>query len=444
MASPNLTLVVEPSLSGAVVYGPLASGTAFGEHAAQLSIRAHITNNNEAEGVVVNTIALSFVPPPLVDPVAISVNVSIDAGESKWWYFVTADNVILPEPPPPMLTVSAWCNGFSDPATVMLPLDPHTNPVTGGAYLFPARAEDLRDGELWQGRSAVHSPAGGGVQLFGYDMGVVAYDAQKDSWTDLLQGGSSGKNDDHRVWGKPIYAMADGTVVTWANDNPTNPSPPADLSPPGPVEGNHFYIQHGPELMLYAHFQPGSLNNDLLSNGAPVKAGDFLGLAGNSGNASGPHLHIHAIKGTLAWEGPPQPITFRNSSVIDRSALSPPGSAGPWVTLKGQCLPAMTSLVWPNAIVPLAWRLDLSSYRTIDPLALILSGEVYVRLTLPDPPPIEIIRAYARGLARSGSAIEQRRALNRARVLLAYARTVEQELGMVGVEKAADAEISHD
>ncbi len=62
-----------------------------------------------------------------------------------------------------------------------------------------------------------------------------------------------------------------------------------------------------------------------------------------------------------------------------------------------------------------------NSSRTIDPLALILSGEVYVRLTLPDPPPIEIIRAYARGLARSGSAIEQRR-----------------------VEKAADAEISHD
>jgi murein DD-endopeptidase MepM/ murein hydrolase activator NlpD len=445
MSAPNLTINVEPSLSGAVAYGPLAAGTASGEQAAQLSIRLWI-KNNEAAAVVVNTIALSFIPPPLVDPVAIPVNIGIGLNETKGWNFATANNVILPEPPPPLFTLSAWCNGFSDPATLALPLDPHVNPVTGGAYLFPARADDLRDGEFWQGRSAVHSPAGGGVQLFGYDMGVVAYDAQQDAWADLLPGGSYGKNEDYRVWGKPVYAMADGTVDSWANDKPTNPSPPADLSPPDPVEGNHFYIQHGPELMLYAHFQPGSLNKDLLSKGAPVKAGDFLGLAGNSGNSSGPHLHIHAIKGTSPWQGPPQPITVRESFVIDRSALTPPGPKGPWVKLNGQCLPAVTSLIWPNAVVPLLWRLDLSDYRTIDPLALILSGEIYVKLTLPDPPPIEVLRAHARALARAATPSERRGVLNRARVMQVYVKAVEQALAAeaLPVKKVADAEVPRD
>jgi hypothetical protein len=291
-SAPNLTFTVEPSLSGAVVYGPLAAGTAFGEQAAQLSIRVWI-KNNEAAAVVISTIALSFVPPPLVDPVAISVNLSIGPGETKLWNFATADNIILPEPPPPTFTLSAWCNGFSDPATLAFLLDPHNNPVSGGAYLFPARADDLRDGEFWQGQSAAHSPAGGGVQLFGYDMGVVAYDAQQDGWDNLLPGGSINKNEDYRVWGKRIYAMADGTVHSWEDKKPNNPNPPADLVPPDDlVEGN------------------GSLNKDLMSKGTSVKAGDFLGFAGNSGNSSGPHLHIHATKGTAPWQGPPSRSRF--------------------------------------------------------------------------------------------------------------------------------------
>src|SRR4029077_17736164 len=102
----------------------------------------------------------------------------------------------------------------------------------------------------------------------------------------------------YRIWGKPIHAVADGAVVEFRNDIPTNPSPPADLSPPHPVEGNHFYIQSGDDLVLYAHFQPGSLNSNLMTVGAKVKQGDFLGLAGNSGNSTAPHLHMHVIQAT--------------------------------------------------------------------------------------------------------------------------------------------------
>lgn len=106
----------------------------------------------------------------------------------------------------------------------------------------------------------------------------------------------------------------------------------------------------------------------------------------------------------------------------------------------------MTSLIWPNALLPLHWRLDLSSYRAIDPLALILSGEVYVKLTLPDPPPFEVIRAYARAMARSASAAEKRQALNRARVLRGYVEAIEQELGApaAGLQRDFDTRSPHD
>ncbi len=445
MPAANLDVTVEPFISSAVVYGPLAAGTTHGDETAQLSIRVWI-KNDQGTSVVVNTVALSFVPPPLVDPITISVNLAIATGDTALWNFATANNVILPDPTPPAFTVSVWCNGFSDPVTVTLSLDPYANPFATGGYLFPARTGDLGDGEFWQGQSAAHSPAGAGVQLFGYDLGVVAYDGQ-DTWTDLKPQGSYSTNTDYRVWGKKIYAMADGSVDSWANDRPTNPNPPSDLSPPDPVEGNHFYIQHGPDMVLYAHFQPGSLNKDFLAKGAAVKAGDFLGLAGNSGNSTGPHLHIHATRGTAPWQGPPVPIAFRDAFVIDRSELSPPSPKGPWVKLQARSLPPVTSLIWPDPIMPLAWWLDISEWRTIDPLALLLSGEVYVKLTLPDPPPIEVIRAQARELARTASKAEKRRALNRVRAFRAYAQAVEEALGATetAVKHAiGDKEAPHD
>jgi hypothetical protein len=107
----------------------------------------------------------------------------------------------------------------------------------------------------------------------------------------------------------------------------------------------------------------------------------------------------------------------------------------------------VVSLVWPNAMMPLSWWLDLSEWRAIDPLALLLSGEVYVKLTLPDPPPIEVLRAQARALAKSASAADNRRALARARAFRTYAQAVEEALAAIKTpaKKAmADKQTPHD
>src|SRR5262249_5076953 len=145
----------------------------------------------------------------------------------------------------------------------------------------------------------------------------------------LLPGTDGTHNGDYRIWGKPIYAVADGTVLEGVDGVPTNPTPitswtdqndlNAKLADQGTTywwvvcpnlckfpnggAGNHFYIQQCDEVVLYAHMQPGSLPAKLLTKGAAVKAGDFLGLAGNAGNSTAPHLHIHAIKGTQPEQG---------------------------------------------------------------------------------------------------------------------------------------------
>ena len=67
--------------------------------------------------------------------------------------------------------------------------------------------------------------------------------------------------------------------------------------------------------------------------------------------------------------------------------------------------------------------------RAIDPLALILSPEIYVRLHLPDPPPDPIIAAQVKQLANGLSAQEKQGVLARAKVLGAYAHAFQKALG---------------
>ncbi len=80
--------------------------------------------------------------------------------------------------------------------------------------------------------------------------------------------------------GMPIYAIADGVVVEH-EDNDRNSF------------GNHVLIEHvinGKTVQsLYGHMQLGS---SPLSVGDTVAVGDFVGLVGDTGAATAPHLHL--------------------------------------------------------------------------------------------------------------------------------------------------------
>jgi hypothetical protein len=235
----------------------------------------------------------------------------------------------------------------------------HTPPVAAGAWSWPGYGGELRSGEFWQGRNGAHGAAGDGNQLYALDMGVVGFDGG--SWSGLLPGTDGSQNEHYRVFGVPIRAMADGVVQSFRDGDAANTpggSPCNDANPTHPactwVEGNHFYIQHGDELMLYAHMQSGSLNPELTATptGTPVRKGQFLGLSGNSGNSTGPHLHIHSIQGTTRFGGPLRPMPFRGIHVVDTGVATPPSPTTPWSFVNGQGLPQNAANIWPSSTHP--------------------------------------------------------------------------------------------
>lgn len=360
MAAPNLTIAVEPSEASSVVYGQLAAKSSEDAPEGQLSLALAITNN-EATDVHLNEVTVSFEPSVTVSPSTIAADLTIASTETAYWWFNKTDNIILPVPAPTALKLSLACDNFSAPAVANFSLAPYASPASNGGYLFPAKTDDLEKTEFWFGVSAQHDPGGlgtpgtfaAGTQLFAYDMRVWGFDDASQQWRPARTGTTGNKNQDVRTWGKRIYAMAGGSVVQSKNDMPDNTTFGTQIPTPMPVEGNHFYIQHGPDLVLYAHFQMGSLNSAVLSSGV-VSEGQFLGLAGNSGNSTEPHLHMHIIRATAPWGGPPRPLPFRNIYVLDKARVMPepwlPNSDAPWTKVDGQDLPSVMSAIWPGPL----------------------------------------------------------------------------------------------
>src|SRR5262245_41184823 len=183
MSAPQLTITVEPAEASSVVYGVLAAKTSNDPSNGQLSLVLMITNN-EPSPVHLNQVTVSFVGPPNVSPSSIIADLTIASTQTKKWYFASVDpttNIILPVPAPGVVKLGLSCDGFSDPAQAEMPLTQYASPAAGGGYPFPAKTGDLKQGEYWTGLSAAHKAAGGGTQLFAYDLRVRAYDPSTNS-----------------------------------------------------------------------------------------------------------------------------------------------------------------------------------------------------------------------------------------------------------------------
>jgi murein DD-endopeptidase MepM/ murein hydrolase activator NlpD len=113
--------------------------------------------------------------------------------------------------------------------------------------------------------------------------------------------GDTSENENHVGYGANVMAAADGVVVDTLDGLENNVA--GELPDPNSITtktagGNHVIIDHGNGFYsFYAHLQPGSLEVEV---GDRVEAGDQLGLLGNSGHATGPHLHFHIMSGPVA------------------------------------------------------------------------------------------------------------------------------------------------
>lgn len=157
-------------------------------------------------------------------------------------------------------------------------------PLKGGNWLAgngPSRASGHR-------RTIIPIAGSAGIpQRFAIDLVMV-----DSTWKTFR--GDQLKNESYYCYGVEALAVADGIVVARKDSIPENIPGVTSRAVAITLEtvgGNHVILDlGGGRFAFYAHLQPGSLRVKL---GDRVKKGQVLGLVGNTGNSTEPHLHFH-------------------------------------------------------------------------------------------------------------------------------------------------------
>ena len=119
--------------------------------------------------------------------------------------------------------------------------------------------------------------------------------AQKNAF-DFVMKDSTGKsyktdgktNEDYLAFGQYVLSPCEGDVVLVVDGVKDNK--PGDLNPIY-IPGNTVIIKtDNNEYLFFAHFKKRSIK---VREGQRVRPGALLGLCGNSGNSSEPHIHFH-------------------------------------------------------------------------------------------------------------------------------------------------------
>jgi hypothetical protein len=129
--------------------------------------------------------------------------------------------------------------------------------------------------------------------------------------------GPNGVNSSFFAYGQPALAVGDATVVSAVDRLPDQiPNHNEDV-PLADAGGNEVILDLGDGTYVgYGHLEPGSVR---VKAGQRVRRGDVLGLVGNSGNSTGPHLHLQVMNAAsfLDAEGLPFVIDdFRLDGVV--------------------------------------------------------------------------------------------------------------------------------
>lgn len=136
-------------------------------------------------------------------------------------------------------------------------------------------------------------------QRFALDL-LVMRDGQSHS-------GDPSRLESYHCWGRPILAPAGGVVLRAVDGLPDQAIGASDPENPA---GNHIVIDFGnDEYGFLAHLRQGSVR---VARGDAVAAGQEIGLCGNSGNTSEPHLHFHMQTSPRLGQGEGLPAQFTN------------------------------------------------------------------------------------------------------------------------------------
>lgn len=127
--------------------------------------------------------------------------------------------------------------------------------------------------------------------------------------------GQAQVNEDFFAFGREILAPANGEV-TEAIDG-VRDNVPGSMNPYSAL-GNAVFIQHSDnEVSVLAHLKLGSVK---VKAGDKVGKGQVIGLCGNSGNSSEPHLHYHLQNTPIVQDATGIKCYFEKVAVVDEDS----------------------------------------------------------------------------------------------------------------------------
>ncbi|HNR27200.1 MAG TPA: M23 family metallopeptidase [Bacteroidales bacterium] len=181
-----------------------------------------------------------------------------------------------------------------------------SSPVKGDNWIFINQSTNgyhfytmfFVGGNLWRG------------ERFAFD------NLQLNDQMDNFYEGDPKVNESYFNYKDTLYAVADGTIHKLTDGRPQNNGDAQDVVFASIDEyGGNYVIQDiGNGLYaFYAHCAP---NEFFVAQGDFVKEGDPIGLLGNSGNSTAPHLHFQITNGPSLFFSNGQPFVIKSYTKV--------------------------------------------------------------------------------------------------------------------------------